>query len=156
MNVHEQRMCESQGELFELSIDRFKCGSAFFISKYMYNDIVKELDNLDDFYNYISPYNMISIMSSNYPSLNTSVGVKYPYPVMRWIGYIYRAWSIITHKPSSRIYRDFKVEDLLPLYDTYHTLSVEEAVSRLEELVYERTKPTKTDYEIFKSVMMAN
>ena len=55
MNVHEQRMCEIQAEFFELSVDRFSCSSSLFVSRFMNSDIAKDLDAIDDPYNFISP-----------------------------------------------------------------------------------------------------
>ena len=50
MNIHEQRMCELQGDLFEMSALRFSCSSAYFISKFMNSELAKELDEIDDPY----------------------------------------------------------------------------------------------------------
>ena len=152
MNVHEQRMCELQADFFELSSDRFSCGSSFFIARFMNSDTAKELDNIDDPYNYISPNNLVSIMSNKYTSLFKKSGVKYPKAVLRWIGYIYRAYVIITKIESSTIYKDIKADKLLALYDSYHTFSPEYCVSRLREMVDE-IRPKRDIYEIFKIVM---
>ena len=157
MNTHEQRMCELQGDLFELSSSRFSCGSSIFISRFMYSDLAKELDNIDDPYNFISPNNMISIMAEKYPSLNEKGGNKYPKEVLRWIGYIYRAYSIIKKQYSYKIYRLLKAEKLLPLYDSFHTFSPEYCVERLDEIIQQNNPSSIEDeYMIFKSIMMNN
>ena len=152
MNSHEQMMCEMQADFFALSIDAFICSSPFFIARFMNSELAKNLDNIDDPYNYISPHNSIKIMTDAFPSLNFKEGDKYPSEVMRWIGYVYRAWSIIKKKSSASIYKELKSSDLLPLYDSFHTFSVEYCVDRLEELVNERKGHQMSDYDIYKAV----
>ena len=152
MNIHEQRMCEMQGEFFELSVERFKCSSFLFVSRFMNSDIAKRLDEIDDPYNFISPNNLISLMSINFPSMNAEIGNKIPAKVMKWIGYIYRAWSIIKRKESSIIYKSIKTEQLFSLYDSFHTFSPEYCVDRLEEMIKENSENNLTDYEIFRQI----
>ena len=152
MSDHEQEMCLVQADLFEFSFGRFECGSSFFISKFMYSDLAKELDNLDDEYNYISPNNMITILKDLYPSLNLNKGNKYPARVLRWIGYVYRAWNILKKRSSMNIYKNIKAEDMLAYYETFHTFSIEYCVDRLEEIVKEK-EPQISDYEAYKKFM---
>ena len=151
MNIHEQRMCEMQEELFSLSVDRFTCGSPYFIFKFMLSELAKELDNIDDPFNYISPNNAITILAECYPSLSNTTAQKYPKKVIGWIGYIYRAWSIIKNKKSADIYKAIKSDKMLSLYDVYHTFSPEYCVDALEELVKEDEESIDS-YEIFKTI----
>lgn len=148
-------MCELQADLFALSSSRFSCGSSFFISRFMYSDLAKDLDNIDDPYNYISPNNMIDIMRKKYPSLNEKGGNKYPEQVLRWIGHIYRAYCIIKKQYSYKIYKLLKADKLLSLYDSFHTFSIDYCIERLDEIIQEE-KPSndENDYLIFKSIMM--
>ena len=155
MNIHEQRMCELQGTFFEFSFDRFSCGSAYFISRFMYSDLAKELDVIDDPYNFISPNNMVTIMKSLYPSLSNERGIKYPPNVLRWMGQVYRAFNIIKKQSSDKIYKCINAEKLLSLYDVYHTFSLEQCVDRLDEIIKE-SKPDIDDREIFRQIMNGN
>lgn len=150
MNIHEQRMCEMQEELFSLSVDRYNCGSPFFIFKFMMSELAKELDDIDDPFNYISPNNAITILEKLYPSLLNTTAKKYPKKVIGWMGYIYRAWCIIKNKKSSDIYRVMKADRMLSLYDVYHTFSPEYCVDTLEELIKEDEEPIDS-YELFKT-----
>ena len=154
MTNHEQKMCEAQSEFFELSIDNFSCSSALFISRFMNSDIAKELDNVDDCYNFISPNNLIYVMKNQYDSLTTTSGNKYPRTVLKWIGYIYRAWALIKKRSSSSIYKDIPANKMVSLYDAFHTLSVENCVDRLEE-ISNQDKPKNDDYQIFKQIMLS-
>lgn len=155
MNEYEQMMCELQAEFFELSVERFKCGSAFFISRYMNSEIAKKLDKTNDPYNYISPNTLITTMATLYRSLNDSEGEKYPKKVMHWIGYIYRAYTLMSKNTSSNIYKAIKAEKMLSLYETYHTFSPEYCVERLKELVNENAI-VLDDYEIYKQIREQN
>ena len=152
MNVHEQRMCEMQSDFFELSLERFSCSSYLFISRFMNSELAKELDEIDDPYNLISPNNLITLMRINYPSLNEQEGDKIPKKVIRWIGYIYRAWSVIKKKESSYIYKMMKAQQMVSLYDSFHTFSVEYCVDRLEEITNQNNRVALSDYEVLKSI----
>ena len=155
MNYSEQMMCERQADLFELSQTMFSCGSSFFIARYLYSDVAKDLDNVDDYYNYISPNNIVSILSRLYPSLNIERGQKYPVSVLRWMGYIYRAYNIIKKLSSHKIYKYIKAEQMLSLYDSFHTFSAEYCVDRLEEIIKVNMTEEKDDYKIFKQVVLS-
>ena len=152
MNVHEQRMCEMQAEFFELSIDRFSCSSSLFVSRFMNSDIAKDLDAIDDPYNFISPNNLISMMGYIYPSLQAKDGEKLPKKVLRWIGYAYRAYSIIKKRESSVIYKSLKTQQMVSLYDSFHTFSIEYCVDRLEEIINQNNETILSDYEVFKRI----
>ena len=155
MNIHEQRMCELQADLFERSQERFKCSSIFFIARFMNSRSAKELDDINNPYNYYSPNYIFDALNYLYPSLNEKNGEKYPPNVMRWIGYIYRAWSITTKRSSSEIYKLFKADKLLALYSSFHTFGVDYCVERLEEIVKANLGQQKSDYEIFKEIMLS-
>lgn len=154
MNVLEQKMCELQADIFEYSLRRFHCSSPFFVARFMNSKYAKDLDNIDDPYNYFSPNCILDGLEKDYPSLKTYQGNKYVPQVIRWIGYVYRSWSIIKKRDSSDIYKVFKAEKLYSLYDSFHTFGIEYCIDRLEELVSEEKGQQKSDYEIFKEVMM--
>lgn len=156
MNVHEQRMCETQAEFFKLSSERLSCSSFLFIARFMNSDIAKQLDKTNDLYNYSSPDNLISLMLKEYPSTKNERGRKIPSNVMKWIGYIYRAYSIIKKKESSMIYKNIKAQEMVALYDSFHTFSPEYCVDRLEEIINEKNGPALSDYEVFKQIYGAN
>lgn len=155
MNAHEQRMCEMQGEFFALSTNRFSCSSALFISRFMYSELAKELDQVDDPYNFNSPNHLIFTMATLYPSLNKEQGARMTEKVMRWLGYTYRAWSIVKHKESSWIYKNMKAERMLTLYDAFHTFSPEYCVDQLEQIVSENNNHVLSDYEVYKRIRIA-
>ena len=148
----EQMMCELQGELFELSIDNFSCSSDYFISKFMQSNLARNLDDVDNPYNFLSPHNCIAFLKNDYPSLSQKQGEQYPKYVLHWIGYVYRAISIIKKRTSIMIYRQLKTSELYSLYNSYHTMSIEYCVDRIEESLIEKYGKPKSHYEIFKSI----
>lgn len=156
MTIHEQRMCEMQGEFFELSVDRFACSSYLFISRFMNSEIAKSLDKTEDPYNFASPNNLISLMGSEYPSLKHETGEKIPKKVMKWIGYIYRAYCILKKRESSEIYKVLKANKMMALYDSFHTFSPEYCVDKLEEIIKENSGPVLSDYEVLKRIYESN
>ena len=155
MNEHEQRMCELQACIFEYSINRFSCSSSFFIARFMNGINAKELDDKNNYHNYYSPNYVLDTLDFLYPSLNQKHGEKYLPEIIRWIGYIYRAWSIIKNRSSYDLYKLIKAEKLLSLYDSFHTFGVEYCIERLEEMVEENASQQKSDYEIFKEIMLS-
>lgn len=154
MTAHEQRLCEMQAEFFALSVERIPCSSALFVSRFMSSDLAKELDQIDDPYNFISPNNLIAAMVAAYPGLQKP-GQQISGKVMKWMGYIYRAWTLIKRKESSTVYKAMKVEQMVGLYDSFHTFSPEYCVDQLEQIVREKQGPSLSDYEVFKRIRLA-
>lgn len=154
INAHEQRMCELQGEAFAISAERFNCGSIFFIARFMNCELAKNLDDIDDPYNFVSPYNIISYMKETYPSLDEMSGIKLPSDVLKWIGSVYRAWSIIKKTKSWKIYKVMKANTLVSLYDSFHTFSLDYCVDRLAEIVEEKKEQTNI-YQLYKEIRLS-
>ncbi len=149
MTTHEQLMCELQADVFEKSLNIFNCSSSFFISKFMYSDIAKQLDDIDNPYNYLSLESILLSLERQYPSLNKSGEEKYTSQVLRWLGYIYRAWAILKHHKTSYIYKYMKADKMVGLYDSFHTFGVEYCVDRLEELLLENNPHFLNDDEVY-------
>ena len=154
MNTHEERMCELQADIFELSADRFPCSSLFFISRYMRSDVAKQFDNIDDDYNYISIEEAFDSLEKAYPSLKKESDKKIPYPVLRWIGYIYRCYCIRKRKKSLWLYKELKTEKLLVLYEAFHTFDPDDCVDRIEEIILQNKPAKSSDYEIFRAIRL--
>ena len=153
MNKDFSFMCEMQAEFFSLANERFKCSSSFLIAKFMNSEIAKDLDNIDDAYNFVSPNNLVYKMSYEYPSLKKEGKNKYPNQVIYWIGYAYRAWCLLSKRNSYKIYKIIGADEMVSLYNAFHTFSIEYCVERFEEIAIERNGAPKTDYQIFKEVM---
>ena len=155
MTDHDERMCELQADVFELSAERFSCGSEYFAARFMHSEAAKRLDNAKDDFNYSTPETLLLEMSSAYPSLDDKNGKKLPSHVLRWIGYVYRAFCIEKKWSSADLYKELKPEELHGLYDSFHTFSIEYCVSRLFDLINERRGRQKSDYEIYRAIRIA-
>ena len=153
MNETEERLCREQGLLFELSADRFLCGSPNFVDRFMHSQIAKKLDRMDPF-GLEQASSIIEEMEEAFPGLNKRLGQKYPKAVLHWMGYVYRAWSIISHRPSSSLYKKCKAEKLLELYYVHHTYDIEYCVEELEKMFFPRGKKAKTDYEVYRQILL--
>lgn len=154
MNAHEERMCELQADVFERSVNRFPCGCGKFIERFMRSDIAKFLDDPRNEYNFLSIEEILISLEDAYPSLYVEAGAKIPLPVMRWIGYVYRCYCIRKKKPSLWLYKEMKVNKMLSLYDSFHTLDPDDCVDRIEEIIAARHPRTQTDYEIYRAVRL--
>lgn len=156
MTEEQQILCEAQASFFESSIDLFRCGSSYFISRFMNSDIAKKMDAVGNGFEYYDVPMMTASLSSEFESLNRHGKERYPKPVLHWMGYIYRAWCIIKRARSSQIYRIMKAERMLSLYDAFHTFDPEYCVERIYEMLQEEGMIEKrTDYEIFRSIMLS-
>ena len=156
MNKDVVFMCEMQADFFSLANQKLPCSSPFFIARFMNSETTKELDNMDDYYNFISPQNLLVKMKCEYPSLKKEGKIKYPDDVMHWIGYVYRAWVTLKKRSSYKVYKIIDAEEMASLYNAFHTYSIDYCVERLEELALERKGPIKSDYQIFKEIMEQN
>ena len=52
---------------------------------------------------------------------------------MYWTGYVYRWWNYVTGENNRQISAMANAETMFGVYDGYHTLSPDEAISRLKE-----------------------
>jgi hypothetical protein len=55
------------------------------------------------------------------------------YDSLFWIGYTYRAWNILSNRPSAELIDLYSAKYMDFAYPGYHTLSVTGAVERIEE-----------------------
>lgn len=147
MRYLQQKLCELQAEIFEKSAVAFPCGSATFIYRFLKSEMAAEFDK-EDFDPLTLADGYLWSLASTFPCLGEEEGERYSLPELHWIGYIYRAWSILKGKSSKRLYRDMKPSKLRELYFVYHTFDVEYAIDRIEE-----TLPKEGDYQTVRDFM---
>ncbi|MBQ7243331.1 MAG: hypothetical protein IJS52_03915 [Bacilli bacterium] len=155
MNVHEERMCELQAEVFERSATCFPCTSSLFASRFMRSKTAKKLDDSKDAYNYCSSDEALFELAQDYPSLKESKGEKLPVFILRWMGYIYRAFSILKSASSLEIYKRLKPEKLCGLYESFHTFDPDYCVERLAEILGWGGHGGLSDYQIYRQVRLS-
>lgn len=133
MNEIQLKLCDIQGRLFELSVDR-QLGSASFIKTFMNSETAKALDST---YNRMQwageEYLLEEILEAAGDKL-TEKGEVYSKDVIYWIGYIYRYWHYYTEESSKAIYKQASVETMKRNYLMFHTMAPEVAIEDLKEI----------------------
>ncbi|MGM9948314.1 antitoxin [Floccifex sp.] len=125
-------LCDIQGQVFELSIEKTSTSSEIFIRRFMNSQIVKLMDNESILDMTLQADDIIHEIKKEYN--NSEYGsIKYTKNEMYWIGYIYRYFSYIYECSSKRVYRIIKPKELRQLYLPYHTLSPEQTIERILE-----------------------
>ena len=133
MNNIELKLCDIQGRLFELSVER-QLKSASFIKVFMNSETSKALD---------STYNRMQWAGEEYllEEVVDAAGDKvlkggeiYSKDLIYWIGYIYRYWHYYTGESSKAIYKQAPVETMKSNYLMFHTMAPEMAIEDLKEI----------------------
>ena len=124
--------CRLQGEIFEKSIIYIDCGSASFIRNFMHSNIAKHIDKGTIMQESISLDKIFKKYIEEYG--NRKYGkAKYRPQAMYWIGYIYRYWCELYNLSSSSVYKIINGSKINALYEPYHTMSPEKAISRINK-----------------------
>ena len=133
MNDIELKLCDIQGRLFELSVER-QLKSASVIKVFMNSETSKALD---------STYNRMQWAGEEYllEEVVDAAGDKvlkggeiYSKDLIYWIGYIYRYWHYYTGESSKAIYKQAPVETMKSNYLMFHTMAPEMAIEDLKEI----------------------
>lgn len=137
MNSIQLKLCDIQGRLFELSVDR-QIGSAMFVKSFMNSETAKYLDSK---YNRMQwageEYLLEEVIEEAKDKLNPE-GELYPKDVIYWIGYIYRYWHYYTEESSRAICKQAPVETMKRNYLMFHTMAPEVAIEDLKEIYRQR------------------
>lgn len=134
LDFNERKLCQIQGKIFEESLEKVECSSLIFIRRFMqsslstkfddYSFLVMALDINDCFYEIEKEYGI------------TSYGkIKYSSNEMFWIGYIYRALSIIYKLPSKEVFKLLNAKEIVRYYNIYHTFDIEQAAEKIMESI---------------------
>ena len=139
MNEIQLKLCDIQGRLFELSVDR-QLGSTSFIKTFMNSETAKALDSI---YNRMQwageEYLLEEVMEAAGDKLDEK-GEVYSKDVIYWIGYIYRYWHYYAEESSKVIYKQAPVETMKRNYFMFHTMAPEVAIEDLKEIYRQRYK----------------
>ena len=139
MNAIELKLCDIQGRLFELSVDR-QLGSASFVKSFMNSETAKALDST---YNRMQwageEYLLEEILDADGANISKTAEV-YAKDIIYWIGYIYRYWHYYTGESSKAIYKQASVDTMRRNYLMFHTMAPEVAFEDLKEIHQQRKK----------------
>lgn len=114
LDFNERKLCQLHGKIFEESINKVKCSSLIFIRRFMLSEIAKQFDDysflvmsfdIDDCFNELE----------NEFGKSTYGKTKYSKDEMFWIGYIYRALSIIYKLSSKKVFKLFNGKEIIKL-----------------------------------------
>lgn len=154
LNFNERKLCQIQGKIFEESTQKVQCSSLIFIRRFMqsslatkfddYSFLVIALDINDCFYEIENEYGF-----SSYGK------IKYSKNEMFWIGYIYRALSIIYKLSSKKVFSLFNAKEIVKYYNIFHTFDIEQAAEKMMESInYNVLDIEEASYRILKKLII--
>ena len=154
LDFNERKLCKIQGKIFEESISKVECSSLVFIRRFMrsnlstkfddFSFLVMALDINDCFYEIENEYGF-----SSYGR------IKYSKNEMFWIGYIYRAISIIYKLPSREVFKLFNAKEIVTYYNIYHNFDIEQAAEKMMESInYHIPDLEKDAYKLLKKLVI--
>ena len=125
-------LCKIQAELFEKSVFCLNCSSSVFARRFMNSKIVRDLDSIALLDDSTTILDIFDELEKEYGP--TTYGKeKYHKDVMYWCGYLYRYFSYTYNLNSKQVYRYLPLNYVASTYETYHTLSISNAIERLLE-----------------------
>ncbi len=154
LDFNERKLCQIQGKIFEESTQKVQCSSLIFIRRFMqsslatkfddYSFLVIALDINDCFYEIENEYGF-----SSYGK------IKYSTNEMFWIGYIYRALSIIYKLSSKKVFSLFNAKEIVKYYNIFHTFDIEQAAEKMMESInYNVLDIEEASYKILKKLII--
>ena len=138
MNPIKSKLCDIQGRLFELSVEK-GFDSEYFVKHFMESNVAK---NLDSSYNRMQwcgeEYLLEELIDECQDSLKCGGHVATKDEIY-WIGYIYRYWHYYKNENSKKIYKQAPYKRMKINYLMFHTMAPEMAIDDLIE-IYKQNK----------------
>ena len=139
MNELDIKMCDIQGRLFELSLQK-GLDSAAFIECFMRSKVASCLDSTYNRMQWAGEEYLMDELMAEYPDrLKRSDGL-FGKEEMYWIGYLYRYWCLYKGERSAEVYRQARVMAMRQNFLMFHTLAPELAVDNLKEIYRQRKR----------------
>lgn len=124
-------LAKYQAGLFEESVKELSCSSAYFYKKFAFSKLAKRMDRSAFI---LESLDIMGALEELKKESNYEVGHNKASPaIMAWIGYLTRYWSYTYEISTKQIYKYIKFDELCGLYEAYHSLDVEEAITRINE-----------------------
>ena len=137
MNEIQLKLCDIQGRLFELSVDR-QLGSASFIKIFMNSETAKALDSTYNRMQWAGEEYLLEELADISGDKMPKEGEIYSKDVLYWMGYLYRYWHYFTNESSGAIYKQAPVGTMKRNYLMFHTMTPELAIEDLKEISGQR------------------
>ncbi len=125
-------LCDTQGQLFELSSENGYNSEAF-IKAFMTSQVSADMDKEFHHVQWAGKAYILSRMEEELKAQLTKSDELYDKETLYWTGYIYRYWNFYTGESSREIYRQAPAKTMKAVYLMYHTMSPEMAIDRLKE-----------------------
>ena len=154
LDFNERKLCQIQGKIFEESIDKVECSSLIFIRRFMLSNLSKKFDDYSFLVMAIDINDCFYEIDNEYGS--SSYGqTKYSKNEMFWIGYIYRALSIIYKLSSREVFKLFNAKKIVEYYNIFHTFDIEQATEKMMESInYQIPDLEKEAYKLLKKLII--
>lgn len=133
MNEMQLKLCDIQGRLFELTVER-QLGSAAFIKTFMNSETAKALDSTYNRMQWAGEEYLLEEVTETAGGKLSGTGEVFERDVIYWIGYLYRYWHYYTGETSKAIYKQAPVETMKRNYMMFHTMAPEVAIEDLKEI----------------------
>lgn len=130
------KLCDIQGRLFELSVEK-GYDSDIFVPFFMKSEVAKALDSVYNRMQWAGEEYLLEEIVAESNGKITS-GPTISSEVMYWTGYIYRYWHYYKDESSSRIYRQADFKTMKRNYLIFHTMDPELAIDDLIEIKKQR------------------
>lgn len=127
--VLEIDLCEMQGRFFELAAAQ-GYPMRKFVPAFMNSEIARRLDSPYSRYQWMGEEYMLHQVARECHLVPDQVPEKDE--AYFWMGYLYRFWHFALGESSEKMYKTADFERMKRVYDGYHTLSCEMAISRLK------------------------
>lgn len=136
MDSLERKLCDMQGRLFKLSVDR-KFESCGFMQAFMTSDVAKGLDSEYDRTQWAGEEYLIAEISDDLKD-KLAYGEPLDREMMYWIGYLYRYWHYYTKESSRVIVKQAPPKTMVTNYLTLHTMDPKKSIDELKEMYLKR------------------
>ena len=134
LDFNERKLCQIQGKIFEESIEKVQCSSLIFIRRFMQSTLATKFDDYS-FMVMAQDINDCFYDIENEYGISSYGKIKYSKNEMFWIGYIYRALSIIYKLSSKKVFSLFNAKKIVKYYNIFHSFDIEQAAEKMMESI---------------------
>lgn len=138
MNPIESKLCDIQGRLFELSVEKGFDGESF-VKHFMESNVAKALDSSYNRMQWSGEEYLLEELIDECQDALKKGGKVATKDEIYWIGYIYRYWHYYKNETSKKIYKQAPYERMKINYLMFHTMAPEMAIDDLIE-IYKQNK----------------
>ena len=132
MTSIDLKLCDIQGRLFKLSVQR-GINSVEFVKVFMKSATAKALDSIYNRMQWAGEEYLLEEVIDEVGDRFEKSGDLHEEEVIYWIGYIYRYWHYVTGETSREIYRQVPIKVMKKNYSMLYMLTPEEVIVQLKE-----------------------